>query len=163
MQPDFARHPTRTMEPYQILVMIAIGGRIPFVAFHDYAHSLPIKVFRVLALMTPPIPNAGMILTILAGTAIPESLTTRPIRDAKLRRSLRLYKSSPRRCIGVVTNWTAAGSKNCAVLNLPDSVCRSSPNLCFTAGGRFASLGVINVGKLKDANIVMASRAVNRQ
>jgi hypothetical protein len=75
-----------------------------------------------------------------------------------------LYRSSPSKCIGVEKICIAAGVRNCAVFNLPDSVDNSFEN-CWRRGfGTFAGVRrpARIEGRLKDAKIVMLSLSANR-
>ena len=56
----------------------------------------------------------------------------------------------------------AAGAKNCAVFARFDSVERMRENRSLMAGGRLWSRGAIQGGRIKEAKIVMPSRAAKR-
>jgi hypothetical protein len=114
----------------------------------------PINLFLTFVLTTPPTPNAGTILQILATALIPQSLSTLPTLSPALTSGL-LYKSRPSKCKGVLTNCTAAGVTNCAALALDIYFCTPSDMCC-------SKLGASRGGKLKDAKIVMQSRIVKR-
>jgi hypothetical protein len=68
--------------------------------------SFPIIPFLTLVLTTPPTPNAGTILHILASALFPQFITTLPTLPSfpPIRASGLLYKSKPSRCNGVLTN-----------------------------------------------------------
>ncbi|KAK3209524.1 hypothetical protein GRF29_69g2081887 [Pseudopithomyces chartarum] len=78
----------------------------------------PIPHLLTFMFTTPPTPNAGTILPILAPQLIPQSLTTLPILPSlpHIFTPSLLYKSNPIKCNGVLTICTAAGANTCAAL-----------------------------------------------
>jgi hypothetical protein len=73
-----------------------------------------------------------------------------------------LYKSNPRRWMGVETSWMAAGATNWAVLVRAPSVLRILENFDWIAGGRSTSFGAMMDGRLNEAKIVKLSRTAKR-
>ena len=63
----------------------------------------------------------------------------------------RLYRSSPKRCNGVLKSCIPAGAKNCATL------ARLMPIDC--SSDKIGSKGAIRGGRLKEANTVSESRS----
>ena len=113
-------------------------------------------------LITPPAPNAGTIRAILAKLLPSQSrltlLTlsrhpTDPLFPLLLPAG-RLYRSSPHRCSGVLSNCIPAGARNCAALCL---LKRASTSLL-----KVGSKGAISGGRLNDAKTVSESRTAKR-
>jgi hypothetical protein len=114
--------------------------------------NLSISARLVFVLTTPPTPNAGIILPILAKELFTQSLSTLAALSA-LPTPCLLYRSKPSRCNGVLTSWTAAGVRNCAAL--------AAPTYCLTFALMAAlSFGETMAGRLKEAKMVMLSRMV---
>jgi hypothetical protein len=107
--------------------------------------NLSISARLVFVLTTPPTPNAGIILPILAKELFTQSLST-----------LAALSALPTPCLlynGVLTSWTAAGVRNCAAL--------AAPTYCLTFALMAASsFGETMAGRLKEAKMVMLSRMV---
>lgn len=119
------------------------------------SHSnLSIKPFLTLIFTTPPKPKAGTIRPIRAKQLLAQSLATLPALSCHRTFSL-LYKSSPSRCNGVLTNCTAAGVKNCAALALLMCLSRDSPKWR-------ERCGAMSGGRLKEAKTVRQSLSVKR-
>lgn len=129
---------------------------------HTNHSNFVIRLLRMFVFTTPPTPYAGMILHIRANALTPQSLVTLARRRAMEISPCLLYRSRPRRCIGVLISCIAAGAKNWAVLLRLDSVLRMPENCFCTEGGKSRSRGAINGGKLKEANIVMLSLIANK-
>lgn len=110
--------------------------------------NLPISARLTFIFTTPPMPNAGIILPILAAAQTPQLLLTCLQRSAIVS-PCRLYRSSPSKCKGVDISCTAAGAANCAAV-APDM-----ENGSF----RWSKYGASKGGTLKLAKMVRQSRA----
>lgn len=125
---------------------------------YDSIHVQPGIIFlRHSPLTTPPTPNAGMILPILAKLLTSQSLVTLVNRCENPKTPCLLYRSRPNRCIGVENNCVTAGARNCTALSLFCSV----SNRWASCVGSSANFGASRGGKLNEAKIVMLSRTAN--
>lgn len=119
--------------------------------------SRRIKPALTFVLTTPPTPNAGTIRPILASALLAQFLATWPTRPSAppMLAPGRLYRSSPSRCRGVLTNWMAAGVTNWATL--------APVTYLFIWSLMWAStFGAKSGGRLNEAKMVRQSRTVKR-
>lgn len=110
-------------------------------------------------LTTPPTPNAGTILHILATALIPQFFLMMPhlspqVTTFPFMLGL-LYRSKPRRCIGVLSSCTLAGATNCAIVAPLRLLLNSSVM-------PLSIIGPSKGGRLKEAKMVRQSLAANK-
>src|SRR5690242_9277784 len=144
---SFCSLPTRTPEHHLLLLLSA----------RVYYSSRPINPALTFVLTTPPTPNAGTIRPILASALLAQFLATWPTRPSAppMLAPGRLYRSSPSRCRGVLTNWMAAGVTNCATL--------APVTYLFIWSLMWAStFGAKSGGRLNEAKMVRESRTMKR-
>ena len=122
---------------------------------HPQISPTPIIFLRTPLLTTPPTPNAGTTLPILATLLPNQSLptfATLALHNVPSPRGL-LYRSNPHRCNGVLNSCIPAGAKNCATPTLPTDF-----STCSDSG----SNGAMSGGRLNEAKIVRESRSAKR-
>ena len=122
---------------------------------HHHSSTLRIILPLTPALTTPPTPNAGTILPILARLLPNQSLPTfftLAVHGVPLPIGL-LYRSKPQRCNGVLRSCIPAGARNCATLALLT---------CFSTSSEMGSIGAMSGGRLKEAKMVRESRKAKR-
>lgn len=118
---------------------------------HDSAgnrSSCPCRKALPSVLAKPPSPKAGIIRHMRVSDAPIQSRLTRVNRSLAGNCVGRLYRSSPRRWIGVLINWIDAGTASCAMRILRFSLEAIESGIAAETKG----------GRLKEPKMVRASR-----